>query len=393
MKNLTNNEFLKIHSIDNLDGVNLKEYKKDTWICSIEDKYYLIVKREFNNTIINNDTDKVELTNALCEKKSLLECKDLEVQYGDSDSFIIDMNGIDNFRFAKSLVFKDYNVRKLVLKLGLLKDSNYLRFGCAGARECDYHPGGEVFEYCLINGKDGSGLSQSVSGYLPANQEFSKSVSLYGKDKTSLREERIVYSHTAFLRESNIQNSTSLFFKIHVNQESSSLLDIINELSQKIGLSSYSIQMRIKTNNNSLDTKINGRVLRHMPEKPFNVLQDATDIGLEQLFTLNNNDVMYGVGTNYFRYEPEWKKFTGGRQYERRGHIHCTVVGNGNSKKHEVFHLRDVFVSPVSDIELVLNPVNDVYRVYPIYFENNNYFCSATDKNIDTLINEINNLK
>lgn len=78
------------------------------------------------------------------------------------------MHGIDNFRYAKALTFRDDIVRKIVLKLGVLdNNSKYLRFGCAGAPEDEFHPGGEVFESMLINSEDGSGVSQSISGYLP----------------------------------------------------------------------------------------------------------------------------------------------------------------------------------------------------------------------------------
>ena len=101
---------------------------------------------------------------------------------------------------------------------------------------------------------------------------------------------------------------------------------------------------------------------------------------------------MYGVGTNYSRYEPEWKAFTGGRQYERRGHIHAMIEGNHSCCKHEVFHLRDVFISPLSKLNIVLTPIDDVYRIYPIYKKDNNYYCKSTNKNINLLINEIESL-
>ena len=228
---------------------------------------------------------------------------------------------------------------------------------------------------------------------MPENEEYSKSISLFDKDKEFLREERIVYSHTAFLDECKLEDSKCIYIKITPKENQASLLDIIYELANELKLLSYSIQMYIQTNNTEKKkTMIKGRVLRHMPTKPFDVLQDATDIGLEQLFELDNTDVMYGVGTNYSRYEPEWKEFTGGRQYERRGHIHATVIGNSANRKHEVFHLRDVFVSPVSNIQIVLTPIKDVYRIYSVYQKGDKFFCKSTDKDIDILIKNINNL-
>lgn len=250
--------------------------------------------------------------------------------------------------------------------------------------------GGEVYESCIIDGKSGCGISQSVSGYLPKNEEYSKRIRLFDENKEFLREERIVYSHTAFLKECKIENSKCICIKVIPKESQTSLLDILYELANKLKLSAYAIQIYIQGDDNG--TMVKGRVLKHMPAKPFDVLQDATDIGLEQLFKLENTEAMYGVGTNYNRYEPEWKEFTGGRQYERRGHIHAMVIGEANHAKHEVFHLRDVFVSPSSNIQIVLTPIEDVYRIYPIYKKNNNFFCKSTDKNIDLLIKEIQSL-
>lgn len=388
---------LKVKAVENLEDVHISEYNKNAWLAQINENNYIIIKRQFTNNANSSFDKTVNLNNATCEIQNLKNNDDLklEVNYGTEDSFIVDMNGIDNFRFAKSLIFNDCDIRKIVKKLGLLDENKkYFRFGCSGSRENDFHPGGEVFESCLINGKDGSGISQSISGYLPENEEYSKSISLFDKDKEFLREERIVYSHTAFLEECKLEDSKCICIKITPKENQTSLLDILYELAQYLKLSSYSIQMYIQTNNTEENkTMIKGRVLRHMPTKPFDVLQDATDIGLEQLFELDNTDVMYGVGTNYSRYEPEWKEFTGGRQYERRGHIHATVIGKSEKKKHEVFHLRDVFVSPISNIQIVFTPIKDIYRIYSVYQKGDKFYCKSTDKDIDVLIENINNLE
>lgn len=390
-----NNDFLKVKAVENLDDVKIMEYAQDVFISQIFDNYYMIIKRKFKNKNCKSSDKKIRFNNVICEIKDIKQIDEnlnLELEYGDEDSIIVDMNGIDNFRFAKELIFQDYDVRRMIIKLGLLeKDKYYYRFGCSGARECDFHPGGEVFESILLNGKDGSGISQSVSGYLPNNSKFSKSISLFDQTKQYLREERIVYSHTAFLKECGIDNSKCIYIKIKPEKNDVSLLDIMCELAKRLELSSYAIQMCIKNNNDitEYNTKIKGRVLKHLPKEPFEKLQDATDIGLEQLFELNDNEIMYGVGTNYLRYEPEWKEFTGGRQYERRGHIHATIVGNIKNNKHEVFHLRDSFVSPSSEIHLVLTPVDNVYKIYSIYKKNNHYYCKTTDKDINVLIKDI----
>ncbi len=391
MKLIHSNKLLKVRAIENLDDVKIKEYNKNVWIAKVKDEYYMIIQRKFCNNKIE-ELKEVNLENAKCNLLPLSECLNLNVEYGSDDSIIVDMNGIDNFIFAKAQVFNDYIIRKILLKMKLLdKNKQYLRFGCSGARECDFHPGGEVYESCLIKGKDGSGISQSISGYLPKGREYSVSTSLYDRDKKYLREERIVYSHTAFLDDCGIENSKSIYVAIEPKKEKVSFLDILDELTKKLGLSAFSIQICIQNNDNKYNTNIKGRVLRNMPEKAFKVLQEATDIGLEQLFKLEDSDIMYGVGTHYKRYEPEWKEFTGGRQYERRGHIHAAVISNnkGLTNKHEVFHLRDIFVSPSSNIQIVINPIDDVYRIYSIYERENKFYCKSTDKNIDEVIKNI----
>ena len=315
----------------------------------------------------------------------------LNVDYGTEDSIIVDMNGIDNFRFAKALEFKDEVVRKIIMKLNVLeKNSNYLRFGCSGADKNEKHPGGEVFEQMIINSNDGSGISQSVSGYLSQDQEYSKSIPLYDEDKNYLREDRMVYSHTAFLKECKYKNSTSLYFDIEVESDNVSLLDLTTEIASKFGLNSYAIQIYMKSK--MLDgfcTEINGRVLKYKPKKACKILQEATDIGLEKKFKLETNAELYGVGTNYPRFEPEWKEFTNGHQYERRGHIHCTIVGDKSQKVHEVFHLRDAFVSKDTFIQIVINPVSNIYRIYPVYKKEGKFYTKSCDKNIDSIIQEI----
>ena len=384
----SSNSPLKVKDVDVAD-VNISEYDKNSWLLEVDNEYYMAVKRKFNNNVTS--TKVIELENAYCNVLKPDDNLKLNVQYGDKDATIVDMHGIDNFRFAKSLVFNDSTVRKIILKLKILeKDKKYFRFGASGARESDFHPGGEVYESMLISGKDTSGYAQSVSGYLPHGKEFSKSISLYDRDKRYLRDERIVYSHTAILKKCEAKDRTSLYIKINPKADNISFLDVLNELATKLGMVSYAVQMCIQTNNtNEHTTQIKGRVLRHMPMKPFDVLQDATDIGLEQLFTIDNQNIVYGVGTKYDRYEPEWKEFTGGRQYERRGHIHATIVNNNDENKHEVFHLRDAFISQASNVQVVLTPVDTVYRIYPLYKNGDKYLCKATDKNIDTVLENI----
>ena len=76
---------------------------------------------------------------------------------------------------------------------------------------------------------------------------------------------------------------------------------------------------------------------------------------------------------------------------ERRGHIHGTIISNKktNNRKHETFHLRDVFISPTSEVEIVLTPIDTIYRIYSIHLQDNIYICDASKKTIDNVINNI----
>ena len=58
-----------------------------------------------------------------------------------------------NFINASSLDFKDYYIRTILKETGIMKGGNYLRVGVSGAPNVGSHPGGEVFEEQLINGK------------------------------------------------------------------------------------------------------------------------------------------------------------------------------------------------------------------------------------------------
>lgn len=196
--------------------------------------------------------------------------------------------------------------------------------------------------------------------------------------------------HTAFLKECSIKESTNIYFKVVPSEDDVSLLDIIEEITNLFGILSCGIQIYVKSKGlKNHETKVKGRVLRHLPKRPFEILQDATDIGLEQLFKLTKSSQLYGVGTKYRRCEPEWEEFTGGREYERRGHIHATVVGKSDISRHEVFHLRDCFVSPDSEIELVISPADTVYKIFSLYEKDGKYYSIATDKDVDEVIEKI----
>lgn len=189
MKWINNFEPLKIKQVNDKD-VEIKKYCEDVWIIKEENREYLMIKRNFKNNFKRNMDEVIIKDNAEIEVKT--NCNDkkqsLYLDYGAEGSIIIDMNGIDNFRFAESEVFNDYTIRKIVKKMNLLAEGEYLRIGASGARENGNHPGGEVFEYSLIQNNKCEGLSQNVSGYLPKNECYSRSIPLFEDDEKTLKE-------------------------------------------------------------------------------------------------------------------------------------------------------------------------------------------------------------
>ncbi len=337
-------ESLLVSPVSDINEIEVVKYTKDGIVITIKDESFLVIKRKFNNYIpleiphnLNFKDFHINITKTVEEYNDFAS---LSANFGGEGSLIIDMQGISNFIFARSLEFYDYNIRKILLKLHLIKpNTEYLRIGASGAKTDSKHPGGEVVEYSLINGSDGSGISQNLSGYLPKDENYSKSIRLNDSNKMLLREERVVYSHTAILKKCNENESKSIHLKVIVNNGKKSLLDLITLIADRLNLESYAIQIKLTTKNTvENNTLITGRVLKHIPYKAFKTLQDATDIAIEKTFPLEDSQVMLGFGTKYERCEPEWMEFTNGRIYERRGHIHGTIIGEENTRQqHKSF--------------------------------------------------------
>lgn len=294
------------------------------------------------------------------------------------DNFIVDLNGIDNFITSKAVVFNDYDAREIVFKHLHLDDGKYMRFGVSGARSSDCHPGGEVVELQKLDLSSKVGNARSVSGYmtLPEN-EYSKVVSLT-EDGSNLREERTVYSHTVWVP--NEADNSPIVIKVTSCNEEVSLLSVIHDFCKEMNIYASGIMAELVGNG---EITIKGRVLKHIPEKAFSVLKEATDIAIEKEFKLPRESSMEMYGTLYKRYEPEWKEFTDGRQYERRGHFHAFIRGNELHNIHEVFHVREVFLCMGSSVEIKIYPVSDIYRIYPIEEKNGDYFIISSNKNVE----------
>lgn len=125
MKLIDNFKKLEVSNVNDED-VNIDAHQNEnTWIIKVEGKEYLIIRRNFLNNINDNIIDEQQGFSIKLKENKQLESNNLDINYGNNNSIIVDMNGIDNFRFAKSEVFNDYIIRKIVKKLNLLnKEKN-----------------------------------------------------------------------------------------------------------------------------------------------------------------------------------------------------------------------------------------------------------------------------
>lgn len=368
---------------------NILNLSKKAYLFSSSKECYLVVWHSWDCRQESKTIDDIAIKNIKIIKESVENTMYLNPTWGSKEDFIIDMNGIDNFMFSRSINFKDSTIRTIAIQLGILDETkSYLRIGASGAAPTNQHPGGEVFECQMLTGLFAEGIGLSVSGYLmPPQYQYSNSISL-SIDNQNLLEDRTIYSHTAWLKKSNLHNS-SLHFSILAQANNINLLDLIAEIMKQLGNKAYAIQICI-VNNDKRNVTVRGRVLKHPPQIPFKQVQEATEIAVEKEFLLPLKAKLYAVGTYYDRYEPEWEIFTGGHKYERRGHYHATIVNTNAQLLHKTFHLRELLISKLMPVEVILTPINNVYRIYPTHKKGKDVVCNSTNKPISNLIYELN---
>lgn len=332
-----------------------------------ESNLYMILEREYSYKLNLSCFDNIDWT-----------IKAISMPNIKFNNFIVDMNGIDNFITSKSLIFKDSTLRKLILQHLNLFNKSYFRFGASGSHPSRSHPGGEVVEIQDLDFLTNQGVSNSISGCvnLPEN-EFSIALPL-SEDGITMRDERAVYSHTAWIEKE--ANNIPIVIEVSPQNNTQSLLTLVYDFCKSFNLDATGVAIQL---NGSKGIKVKGRVLKHIPEKAFNVLQEATDIAIENEFYLPNGSHMYLFGTLYKRYEPEWKEFTGGRQYEKRGHFHSFILGNDLKNIHEVFHVREIHLDENISVTLEIYPVTKIYRIYPVNYKNDKYYISSSNKEIE----------
>lgn len=292
-------------------------------------------------------------------------------QFGGLDSFVVDMQGIHSFLYARSKVFSDKITRLILEKLGFLKCSTTcLRIGASGSPKNDMHPGGEVLEYSLID-NNGGGVSQTHSGFLPKGAIFSKSISLKDPKGKFLREERALYSHTAFLSMNKKKQSENLYLDLQVKAGKINILEELDFFIRARNIRAYSIQIivSLRSNETSKDIIV-GRVLKNLPRSAIKNLSQAAEIASEQSFELHPGQYALFFGTNYKRVYKDWEDFREGRPYEPYGHIHGGIITNEEKNdQHNIFHLRKLFLSPEVECKVIITPIHRILTIEPVKLE------------------------
>lgn len=372
-------KFIKIEPAQKIIIEN-EEYESGALIVKINRKQYFLVLRKYINYSI--DYEKYKQENVYSEKVINDFLKN-RLKYGNSNSFIVDMHGIKNFIHAEALDFQDSLIRSILKELEILKTREYLRIGVSGAPKTNIHPGGEVLEDQMLNGVDGSGISNSLSGYLTDENGFSKGIKL-ALNHTML-EERIVYSHTAFLEKT--KKNSNLYFRIPLSPK----LNLIGEIRQKaeeLGIKAYAAQIFLN-NKQGERILIKGRVLKRKPVWKLKNIEEATEIGNEKVFALKKDQIFTSFGTYYDRQDKDWFIFTEGREYEKYGHFHAKISNDVSDNQHEVFHLREINSQSEILAEVIISPVHEIIKISPIKEEEEGQLrCAVTGKALYKLINE-----
>lgn len=369
------------NKIEDVNGIVMRSftYSEGVYIVEIDNRLFLAMNKTIINPIKNRIGEGEQPRSINISAEKTIRSR---ISFGGENSFIVDMQGIKNFINASFLDFKDYYIRTILTGSGMMKGKNYLRIGVSGAPNTGKHPGGEVFEEQLVNGRNGGGISGSYSGYLLDEEGYSKGISL-SIDGTMI-EDRMVYSHTAYLEES--ANSRTIYKRI-LCEDNLELVEYVKLLAEQEGLEAFASQMFLKANDDE-GIRIKGRVLKRRPQKAFKYLYEATEIGNIKEFQLNSGQQLMIAGTFYNRKDADWFDFTNGREYERRGHYHVRILNDCTEAQHEVFHLRELRVINKATVHLLITPIEHILKITPIAKTSNTYKCPVTGKSIEKLINE-----
>jgi len=366
---------LKIKPIGQTEKYRFERLTEHEFLFHSDNNFYYITSRrlsykvkDFKLNKINGNRFAIKCINKSALLNPLLRT---HMQYGTNDSFLADMQGINSFLYGRAKIFQDKTIREILFELQYLKPhTRYLRFGAAGARPRDGHPGGEVVELSFIDGSNGGGISKTQSGYLPKHSIFSQRIPLYESDHQTLRDERTIYSHTAFLPFKNDNTkSNNICFSINAKtNDSINVLEVVDSVVKGYGLKAYGIQVAVSASKKStVFPLIIGRVLKHLPNTKIKTLQMAKNIASEQTFSLRPKQQALLFGTYFKRVEKDWEKFRKGRPYEPHGHIHALIIGGKQlDYQHNLFHLRSLSVSLGNKCDVIITPIWQIVQIKPV---------------------------
>lgn len=297
-------------------------------------------------------------------------------EHGGDDAAIVDVNGIGTLVHARAMIFSDADGRRIMSALGLLrKGVSYLRFGVSGVAPSAVHPGGEGLELSLLDGADGSGVAFNLCGHVPRGGGYARTIGAEDADTGVLQESRLAYCQTAILP--RCAGPAPLQFTLRPERDVS-LLDALQAVARASGVAAFGLHVQVRRAGDGSGPTVIGRAAAAPPAAPWRSLEDAAAHGVEQRFRLGRRQTLIALGTHYPRHEPDWTELSG-RPYERRGHLHATLVGPAPPwPQHGTFHLRDVELSPDSEALVIITPVVRVVRLYPLIEAAGAFVCAAS---------------
>lgn len=382
--------WLVVAPAEKIPSDNIRRLARDNYLVSINKSSYFVKTSTLTYKIKENASISFRNNKVSVKAINQTHLLDAEIkrnsEYGGEGSMIVDMQGIHSFLFARSKVFNDSVARSILVSLKYLApDTKYLRIGASGSPSSSHHPGGEVLEYSFIQ-SNGGGASQTQSGHLPTGNSYSRKLPLNNPDNRTLREERALYSHTAFLSANQRRIDLSLILNIEACTEHINVHEVVEMIVRKKNIQAYSIQIGVRAGSTIASAPvIVGRVLKRLPVKKITTLRQASGIASEQTFKLYPHQEAILYGTNYRREYKDWEKFREGKRYEVYGHIHGKLITKKQREnQHNVFHLRQLFINPGSQCQIILTPIRKIVAIEPVVIKGDDLVSKLNLKSVYT---------
>jgi len=326
------------------------------------------------------------LPHFIVERRDVRGQQETASHTGDPSPFLLDMQGIGSLVHGRGLHFSDRQLRSLMLARGLLDQGyTYMKLGVSGAPLTPGPGGGEVLECAILSGRDGSGSSASVCGYIAAGEPYGSSIPLAAPNSHEESVERTAYSQSVWVPQVRPERERTLDLELRATENGASLLDAISTICDELGIRACGIQLCVSGGEQPPKGTVMGRV--QVPEAPsgWQSLEDAAASGIEREFCLSAGQALYAVGTRYQRWEPEWTELTG-RPYERRGHLHATIMGTqADWGQHRTFHLRDVRLGNDDVAHVQIYVAEFVHRIFPLELRGAEWVCRSSLRSVEQL--------